>query len=108
MRVREEKHFLPLFSPVGPIYTLGAATLFLKLSHNPALLSRISFMPFCTVGEFNACVLIRLCASKAPMMAFSSLVFRSGELANCSLVLLAACCLSVSDSSSLPLMTLLT
>lgn len=30
---------------------------------------------------------------------------RSGELANCSLVLLAACCFSVSDSSSLPLIT---
>ena len=42
------------------------------------------------------------------MMAFRSSVFRSGELANCSLVLFAACCWSVSDSSNLPLITWLT
>ena len=59
-------------------------------------------MPRCTVSEFRACVLMEVCASSAPMMAFNSSVFRSGELANCSLVLFAACCLSVSDSSSFP------
>ena len=42
-------------------------------------------------------------ASRAPMIAFINSVLRSGEFANCSLVLLAACCFSVSDSSSLPL-----
>lgn len=36
-------------------------------------------------------------ASSALTIAFISSVFRSGEFANCSLVLLAACCFNVSD-----------
>jgi len=49
-------------------------------------------MPLCTLLEFSAWVLMALCASSAPMIAFSSSVFRSGELANGSSVLFAACC----------------
>ena len=48
-------------------------------------------------------------ADFAPLkIAFSSSVFRSGEFANCSLVLFAACWRRVSDSNSLPLITLFT
>ena len=45
---------------------------------------------------------------KAPMIAFISSDLRSGEFANCSFVLLVACCLRVSDSRSFPMITLLT
>ncbi len=65
-------------------------------------------MPLRTVSEPNACVLIAVCASSAPMIAFMSSDLRSGEFANCSFVLLVACCLSVSDSRSFPMITLLT
>ena len=77
-------------------------------SQRPAWLRRMSLMPFYTEGEFSAWVLMEVCASSAPMMAFISSFLKSGELANCSLVLFAACWRSVSDSSSLPLITLLT
>jgi len=46
-------------------------------------------------GELSACVLISEWASGALIIAFSSSVLRSGELANCSLVLFAACWRSV-------------
>jgi len=36
----------------------------------------MSFMPFCTVGELSACVLISVCASNAPMMQQAE---RAGE-----------------------------
>ena len=48
-------------------------------------------MPDRTMLEFSAWVLMLVCASSAPMIAFNNSVFRSGELANCSLVLLVAC-----------------
>jgi NAD(P)H dehydrogenase (quinone) len=57
-----------------------------------------------TCSQLRACVLIAVWASRAPMIINSAA--RSGELANCSFVLFAACCLRVSDSSNLPLMTL--
>ena len=63
-----------------------------SVSHKRAWLSKMSVIPLCTAGEFNACVLMALWASRAPMMAFNSSFFRSGELANCSFVLLVACC----------------
>ncbi len=44
-------------------------------------------------------------ASNASIIAFVGSVFRSGEFANCSSVLLAAYGRGRSDSGSLPLMT---
>ena len=54
------------------------------------------------MGEFNAWVLMLVWASYDSMIAFCSSCFRSGELANCSLVLLAACCFNVVDATTLP------
>ena len=53
----------------------------------------------------SAWLLIAVCASKASMIAFISASARSGELANCSLLLVAACRMRVSFSSSLPIST---
>jgi hypothetical protein len=44
----------------------------------------MSFSRRWTSGEFSACVLMALCASSAPMIALSSSVFRSGDVANTS------------------------
>ncbi len=79
-----------------------------SVSYSPEWLRKMSLSPPRTVMEFSAWLLISVCASSAPMMALSSQVFRSGELANCSLLLLLACWRSVCDSSSLPLSTLFT
>lgn len=65
-------------------------------------------IPAWTVSEFNAWLLIDVCASSASINALRSSVRRSGELANCSLVLFVACCTSLEDSRSLPMMTWLT
>jgi hypothetical protein len=53
--------------------------------------------------RISACVLVVVCASSAPITALRISVAKSGELANCSFVLLAACWRSVSDSSTFPL-----
>jgi hypothetical protein len=42
-------------------------------------------------SNLNAFVLIELCASSASMIAFINSLLRSGDVANCSLVLLLAC-----------------
>jgi hypothetical protein len=60
------------------------------------------------VSDSRAWALIVVWASRASMIASSNALLRSGELANCSLVLLAACLRSLSDSRSFPLRTSLT
>lgn len=60
----------------------------------------MSFNPRCMSG-LSASLLIKLCASSALMIAFSSSLFRSGDVANCCLELFAARWRNVPDSSRL-------
>ena len=46
-------------------------------------------MPSWTEGELNAGLLMDVCASPAPMIGVQQFGLQVGELANCSLVLLA-------------------
>jgi hypothetical protein len=58
--------------------------------------AKIARKPLRTFSEFKTCLLIALCAAKASIMAF----INSAEMANYSMVLLAACCTRIWDSSN--------
>ena len=85
----------------GLAYVGCEPALALKLSYKPALFSKISNKPARTFSESRACLLIVVLAAKASIIAFIISLLRSGELENCSLLLLLACCLRISDSNNL-------